>query len=153
LTGKSDFTEEEWKAVLEGPPSAGVLVATAQRGGSFRESLSMAKAYVEARQRHGGSELLDEITAARPEIDHTRFATVGELKQHCLQNISDALGVLGAKATPDEVDDYKGFVKSLAERVAEAHREGPLGLSGERVSDAEREALEEIANAVDAPAP
>ncbi len=72
MTAKSDFTEEQWKTLLQGPPSAGLLVATAQRGGTFRESLSMAKAYVEARQRHGGSELLDEITAAKPEIDHTR---------------------------------------------------------------------------------
>ncbi len=152
MTAKSDFTEEEWKTVLQGPPSAGLLVATAQRGGTFRESLSMAKAYVEARQRHGGSELLDEITAAKPEIDHTRFGTVEELKQHCLQNITDAVGVLAAKGSPEEVDDYRGFVKSLAEHVAEAHREGLLGLSGERVSDAEREALEEIAKALDAPA-
>jgi hypothetical protein len=40
---------------------------TAQRGGSFREAIAMGKAYVEAREQHGKSELLDEIVAAKPE--------------------------------------------------------------------------------------
>jgi hypothetical protein len=148
MTGKSDFSPEEWKTVLEGPPSAGLLVAAAQRGGTFRESFSIAKSYAEARKQAGESELLDEITAAKPEIDHTRFHTADELKQHCLENLRQALGVLEGKATPEEVAEYKQFVKSLAEHVAEAHREGFLGLSGERVSEAERAAVAEISEAL-----
>src|SRR6185503_14777524 len=58
MTGKADFTEEEWKDVLQGPPTAGMMVAMAQRGGTFRETISMAKAYGEARKEHGQSELL-----------------------------------------------------------------------------------------------
>ena len=53
--------------------------------------------------------------------------------------------MLEAKAEPGEVEEYKRFILGLAERVAEAHREGFMGLSGERVSDAERAAVEEIA--------
>jgi len=73
MTGKADFTPQEWELVLEGPPSAGMIVVTAQRGGTIRETLAIAKAYVEARQQHGESELLDEIVAAKPEVDHTRY--------------------------------------------------------------------------------
>ena len=47
MTGKADFTQEEWDLILEGPPSAGIIVATSQRGGTFRESIAMGKAYVE----------------------------------------------------------------------------------------------------------
>jgi len=50
MTGKADFTPEEWELILAGPPSAGMIVVTAQRGGSFREAIAMAKAYVEARK-------------------------------------------------------------------------------------------------------
>ena len=50
MTAEGDFTEQEWKLVLQGPPSAGMIVITAQRGGSLRESFSMAKAYGEARK-------------------------------------------------------------------------------------------------------
>ena len=67
MTGKADFTEDQWKLVLEAPPSAGLIVVTAQKGGTFRETIAIAKAYAEARQEHGESELLDEITAAKPE--------------------------------------------------------------------------------------
>jgi len=139
MTGRADFTEEEWELVLEGPPSAGMIVVTAQRGGTFRESIAMAKAYVEARREHGESELLDEIVAAKPERDHTRYHSVEELKQHGLQHLREAVELLERKATAEEVEDYRRFVLTLADRVAKAHREG-----GEAVSDAERAAIEEI---------
>jgi len=139
MTGRAAFTEEEWELVLEGPPSAGMIVVTAQRGGSFRESIAMAKAYVEARQHHGGSELLDEIVAAKPERDHTRYHSVEELRQHGQQHLRDAVELLERKATAEEVAAYRRFVLTLAEKVANAHREG-----GETVSDAERTAIEEI---------
>jgi hypothetical protein len=148
MTGKADFTDEEWEQILQGPPTAGLIVITAQRGGSFRESFSMAKAYGEARRQHGDSELLDTIASTKPEVDHTRYHSPEELKEHGLGHLRDAVALLERKATPEEVEDYKRFVINLAQRVAEAHKEGFLGLSGERVSDAEREAIEEIAGAL-----
>ena len=145
MTGKADFTAEEWKVVLEGPPSAGMVIATAQRGGTFRESMSIAKAYTEARKQHGESQLLDEIVTAKPELDHTHYHSVAEVREHSLQHLRDALALLAEKATPEEVEDYKQFVLNLAQKVAAAHREGFLGLSGEPVSDAEQAAVDEIA--------
>ena len=101
MTGKADFTEDEWKLVLEGPPTAGMIVATAQRGGTFREALAIGKTYGEARKEHGESELLDEIVAAKPEVDRTRFHSPEELKEHGLQLLRDAVAVVERKATPD----------------------------------------------------
>src|SRR6266480_2189358 len=144
MTAKADFSEDEWKVVLEAPPSAGLIVIASDRGGSIRESFSMAKAYAEARQQHGESELLDEIVSAKPETDHTRFHSKEELKEHSLQNIRDAIELLKAKAGDEEVEEYRKFILGLAERVAEARKEGFLGLSGDRVSDDERAAISEI---------
>ena len=143
MTSKSDFTAEEWQVILEAPPSAGLIVVTAQRGGSFRESIAMAKAYVEARQHHGESELLDEIVAAKPERDHTHYHSPEELKQHGLQHLRDAITLLGSKATPQEVDEYRQFVITLAHKVAAAHRE-----HGQDVSDSEQAAIDEITGAL-----
>ena len=148
MTGKASFTPEEWTLILEGPPSAGLIVVTAQRGGSFRESIAMAKAYIEARKHHGESELLDEIVAAKPEHDHTRYHSAEELKQAGLGHLRDAVGLLESKATPEEVEDYRRFVLTLADKVASAHREG-----GQAVSDAERAAIKEIAGALGTVAP
>jgi hypothetical protein len=146
MTGKADFTPEEWDLVLEGPPSAGMIVVTAQRGGTIRETFAIAKAYVDARQDHGQSELLDEVVSAKPEIDHTRYHSPDELKQAGLQHLRDAVALLQGKATPQEVDQYRRFVVTLAEKVANAHREGGTG-----VSEAERAAIEEIAATLDSP--
>jgi hypothetical protein len=148
MTGKADFSSEEWDVVLKGPPIAGMIVITAQRGGTFRESFSMAKSYGEARQQHGESELLDEIASTKPELDRTRYHSPEELKEHGLQHLREAVELLERKAAPDEVDEYKRFVLTLADRVADAHKEGFLGLSGERVSEAERAAVAEIAEAL-----
>ena len=144
MTGKSDFTDEEWKLVLEAPPSAGLIVIASDRGGSVRESFSMAKAYTEARKDHGESELLDELVNAKPEMDHTRYHSPEELKEGSIKHIRDAVALLQQKATPEEVDEYKKFIVALANRVADARREGFLGLSGERVSDEEKAAIAEV---------
>ena len=148
MTAKADFTPEEWQIVLEGPPSAGMIVVTAQRGGTFRETIAMAKAYVEARKQHGESELLDEIVSAKPEIDHTRYRSAEELKENGLQHLRDAVELLERKATPQELEDYRRFVLTLADKVATAHREG-----GESISPAEQGAIQEIAATLGAAAP
>src|SRR5271165_7036451 len=142
MTTEADFTEQEWKQVLEGPTSAGMIVITAQRGGTFRETVSMAKAYAEARQQHGQSELLDGIVAAKPAIDHTHSHSPEELKEHYLSNVRDAVALLDGKATPEELDQYKSFIVHLAEKVAGAHRES--GRDGDPVSDTEKAAIATI---------
>jgi hypothetical protein len=129
VTGSADFTAEEWDVVREGPTSAGMIVSTAQRGGTFREVLAMAKAYAEARQEHGDSALLDELVSSKPEMDRTKSHSAEELKEHGLQRIREAVALLEQKATPAETDDYRRFVKSLAQRVAGAKSEGDEAVS------------------------
>lgn len=148
MTNRADFTEEEWTVVLEGPPSAGLIVITASHGGTFRETFAMSKAYAEARRQHGESELLDAIVDARPKMDHTRYQSPVELKQHGLQHLRDAVSLLERKATPEELEEYRKFVLGLAERVAAAHRE-----DGVEVSRLERQALDEIAASLGASEP
>ena len=143
MTSKTDFTAEEWQLILEAPPSAGMIVVTAQRGGSFRETIAMAKAYAEARQQHGKSKLLDDIVAAKPERDHTHFHSFEELKQHGLQHLRDSIALLRSKATPEEVDEYRRFIVTLSQKVAAAHRE-----HGQDVSELEQAAIDEITEAL-----
>jgi hypothetical protein len=143
MTGKADFTEQEWETVLEGPTSAGLIVSTAQRGGSFRESFSLAKAYAEARTATGASDLMDEIAHSKPKVDRARQGSVEDLKRHHLDIIREAVTLLAAKASPEELEDYRRFTLSLAERVARAKEE-----SEEPVSEAERAAIDEISTAL-----
>jgi hypothetical protein len=144
MTSKSDFTSEEWKLILEAPPSAAMIVVTAQRGGSFRETIAMAKAYVEARQQHGNSQLLDDIVAAKPERDHAHAHSPEELKQHGLEHLRASVALLQSKASPEEVDEYRRFIVNLSGHVAAAHRE-----HGQDVSEAEQAAINDITEALD----
>ena len=143
MTTKAAFSPEEWKVVLEGPPAAGMIVITAARGGMFRETVAMSKAYAEARAEHGDSELLDEIVAAKPQTDHTRYHSAEELRDHGLKHLRDAVTLVDSKATTQERDDYRRFVLTLAGKVAAAHKEG-----GQSVSPAEAEAIQQITAAL-----
>ena len=143
MTTKAAFAPGEWTVVLEGPPTAGMIVVTAAHGGTFRETFAMSKAYAEARAEHGESELLDEVVSAKPKVDHTRYHSAEELKDHGLGRLRDAIGLLESKATAEECDDYRHFVVTLANKVAAAHRE-----HGEKVSPAEAAALEQITAAL-----
>jgi hypothetical protein len=143
MTGKADFTEQEWDTVAMGPTSAGMIVITAHSGGSIKETFAIGKAYAEARKQHGESALLDELVSTKPGVDHTHYHSPQELREHGLQRLRDAVALLQSKATPDELEDYRSFVLSLAERVANAHEE-----HGVRVSDSEQAAIDEIAAAV-----
>ncbi|HEY5277443.1 MAG TPA: hypothetical protein VIK38_13110, partial [Coriobacteriia bacterium] len=120
MTGKADFTGEEWETVLHGPPAAGLIVITAQRGGVLRETLALTQSYADARKQHGQSELLDEIVSAKPALDHTHYHSAEELKETGLQHLHAAIELLEQKATTDDVDAYKRFVVDLAGRVANA---------------------------------
>jgi hypothetical protein len=143
MTTKAAFTPDEWKEVLVGPTSAGMIVITAARGGMFRETIAMTKAYTEARAQHGASELLDDIVATKPELDHTRYHSPEELKENGLAHIRGAVSLVEGKATAAELDDYRRFVLALAGKVASAHREG-----GQDVSPAETEAIQQITAAL-----
>jgi hypothetical protein len=142
MTGKSAFTTEEWKLIREGPPLAGLMVITAEGGGTFRETFAMARAYTDAREQHGESELLDELVAAGPERG-PRYHSSAEVREQGLQLLRDAADVLRRKAAPEEVEDYRKFVISLAEKVAAAHKE-----EGEPVSERERAAIDEISTSL-----
>jgi hypothetical protein len=143
MTDRAAFTDDEWNAVLEGPPSAGMIVVTAGRGGTIRETFAIGKAYVEARKLHGESQLLDEIVTAKPQLDHTRYHSYDEIKQHGLEHIQAAVAALQSKATPEELDGYRRFVVMLADMVASAHRE-----DGVAISDPEKAAIAEITTAL-----
>jgi hypothetical protein len=145
VTDKAAFTDEEWETIIEAPPGAGMLVVLASKGGSIRESFSMAKAYTEARQQHGQSELLDEIASTKPKLDRSHHGSPEELEANALGHVREAVATLEAKATPDEVDQYRRFVGSVLQHVAEAHREGD-----QQVSDAEQAAMDKVTQALGA---
>ena len=145
MTSKAAFSPSEWQLVLEGPPSAGLLVIAASHGGTFRETIAMTKAYAEARAQHGESELLDEIVAEKPRMERGKVHNPEELRDQGLACLENVTALLEDKATVEERDDYQRFVLTVANKVAAAHREG-----GQLRSPAEEQAILDITTALDA---
>jgi len=143
MTTKTAFSEAEWKLVTEAPTSAGLIVITASKGGTFRETFAMSKTYAEARSQHGQSELLDEIVGSKPKVDRGHSHSPDELKANGLQHVRDAMTLLASKATEQEVEDYRKFVLAVANRVAAAHDE-----HGQAVSSEETAAIRDIESAL-----
>jgi len=137
MTSKADFTDEEWELVRAGPPTAGMITLLASSGGTFRETWALAKTFAEARQQQGDSDLLDALVAEKPEMK--RYHSAEEAENEGLSRLSQAVALLGQKATADEVESYKRFTLSVAERVAEAHKE-----HGAQVSPEEHAAIAKI---------
>jgi hypothetical protein len=145
MTGKPAFTPEEWETIAHAPPTAALIVITAQRGGVFRETLALTQSYAEARKLHGQSELLDEVVSGRPALDHSHYHSPEELKEAGLKHLQEAVALLDAKATAEEANAYRRFVLDLATKVANAHRE-----HGQSISEAEQAALDQISSSLGA---
>ena len=99
MTTKSEFNGEEWERVSRAPALAGVMVALADRGGSFRESLALGKAYAAAK-RDGGSELLEELVASPPSLNRESIGQPDQVPEQ----IGEAVKLVEEKATPEEAE-------------------------------------------------
>jgi hypothetical protein len=146
MTTKSDFNADEWATLAEAPLLAGLRLVTAERGGTLRESLSVGRAYAEARREHGKSPLLDELVASPPTLDPSQLREgAGDIATVAGNRIREAAGIADAKAAPDDAKAYREFIFSVAETVANANREGGFaGIGGKPVSEREQAALDEI---------
>lgn len=155
MTKKAEFNADEWSKIVQGPLLAGMRVATAERGGTIRESIAMGRAYTEARRRQGESELLDELVASPPALDPSLAPQGGgDLGALVTQRLREAAGVVEAKGTPEEAEAYKSFVLTIAQAVAGASKEGGfLGVGGKQVSPAEQAAIDELAGVLGTQAP
>jgi hypothetical protein len=82
----------------------------------------------------------------KPKLDHTRYRSLDELREHALGHLRDAVALLEGKVTSQELDEYKRFIINLADEVAHAHREH--GRGGDAVSASEQAATAAIAAAL-----
>jgi hypothetical protein len=140
MTTKADFNADEWERLAQAPAFAGLMVILGDRGGSFRESIALGKAYAAAR-RDGGSELLEQVVASPPHVD-PKSITPDQLPER----IREAIRIVGQKATPEEAEEYRQFILRVADAVAHAHKEGGvLGIGGKEVSEQEQAVLDELA--------
>jgi hypothetical protein len=118
MSGKADFTEDEWKELQRGVTGAGMLVSTAHRDftDSFGEASTVAKQL--AAHREDESQLVRELAGTHG-AGFGLVASPKEVVEGTIKALGAAVAVLGEKA-PDELEAYRGLVLDVATAVAEA---------------------------------
>jgi len=146
MTKKAEFNAEEWTQVVGAPLLAAMRVIAADKGGSVRETVAVARGYAEAKASHEG-EFMSALLAEAPGKQVSgKGRSREDAASETMTALRQAIRILDRVATEDEVVEYKRFVFSLAETAARAHKEGGfLGVGGTEVSEAEQAALDEIA--------
>jgi hypothetical protein len=157
MATKRDFSVEEWHTLRNAPHLVVMAVASAGASGLFgslKEAIAPAGAIIEALK--GDNALLkdichkDEIRAAVDEIkEETRSTDFDSLRatlrDAAIRHARSALTILKEKGRPEDVKAYGDFLMTLADRVANAAKEGSfLGFGGERFSEPERALLAEL---------
>lgn len=151
MTKKADFNAEEWSLISTAPAIAGMIVATAERGGTLRESVSIGRVYGTARRETGESELVAELAGTMPDLKLAEFRSAEEVRTGGAQKLREAVALVEQKGTSEEADAYRRFIVELARQVAESHKEGGfIGIGGKPVSDREALAIDEVRAAVGA---
>src|ERR1035441_4967081 len=97
MTAKAAFSPEEWKMVLEGPPSAGMIVVTAARGCTEVKHLRDAVALLQTKAtteelddyRRFVVALASKVAAAHKEEGQS----VSPAEAEAIQEITVALGI------------------------------------------------------------
>lgn len=159
MAGKTDFTAEEWKTLLESVMMAALAVTAADPSGlwgTLKESMATAKAVIGAKHDASATELIKALAgefetgegraAARDGL-RTQLSgkTPAEIVSKSLEILKQAAALVSAKS-PGDAPAYKAWLQHISQSVAEAASEGGfLGFGGVQVSDAEKATLAQIA--------
>lgn len=163
MADKSTFAPDEWKHVLGGVMLAGMAVTMADQSGLWgmlKEGMASTGAMLDARNDPDSSGLVQAVIAdfqtsegrsvAREEIKSVLAGATSstDAQAKAVDALKNVAMLLDTKA-PADASAFKSWLQAIGERTANAANEGGfLGFGGAAVSDAEKAALEQIAQAL-----
>lgn len=158
MAKQDSFSTDEWALLRLAPMFVASGTAAADPSGLFaslKESLAGARGVAEAYQANNGLELFGALAADRslPGMPDPK-SLLGEgpreqqmlnFKQAVLDKARAAMELVQRKASPAEAEAYRAMLVGVAEKAAEASKEGGfLGFGGVRVSDKEQAFIAEV---------
>lgn len=165
MAGKASFTPEEWARVMASPIVTGMAITAADPSGLWgliKEGATSGWALLQAKQDANANALVKAVaeefatSEGRSLVRNllqalTSGAQPGDLKRKAVEELRAVSAIVDAK-TPIDAPAFKGWLRSIAQKAAEAGNEGGfLGFGGVAVSQAERATLAEIATALSSP--
>ncbi len=169
MTAVANYTQEETEKMMVAP----MLVSMYVMGASVSGPIGLVKemmAGVETAMQAGRDAPVDSMLRAlfseenmKAQQDkmqqETKESTQGaqnmdQAKAKMTADLQVAMGIVNAKASAEDAAAYKALMLKVAEKVANAAKEGGfMGIGGVLVNDAEKQAIAEITAALDNPAP
>lgn len=164
MSDKSNFTPEEWQALMESMMMAGIAVSAADPSGLWgllKESFAGSSALASAKTDPKTNPLIKAMVTDFETPEGRSIARDGvkgklgslkppEVKAKCIETLAKAAAVVDAKAPPEDAAALKTWLRQISQHVAEAATEGGnmFGFGGTKVSDAEKATLDEISGAL-----
>ncbi len=158
MATKDTFTAEEWTLLRIAPSLVGAGVSASDPSGIFgalKEAAAGTSEMIEALRQGSklelfGAMLADKSFPGMPDMramvgEGNREQQMANLKAAVLERVREAVKLVEGKATPEEARAYKQMVMTVAEKAANAAKEGGfLGFGGVRVSSAEQSFINEV---------
>ena len=163
MTGKTNFTPDEWKVLLQSVMAAGIAITAAEPNGLWgllKESFAGGTELAKVKTDPGANALIKAVvddfntTEGSAARDGLKAKFKGnkraQIKDKCIETLRESAAIVDAKA-PGDAATYKGWLQQISQHVAEASKEGGfLGIGGVPVSEAEKATLTEISTALKA---
>ena len=163
MTGKADFTDEEWTRLKRAPFVAGMAISLSDPGGPIelaKETAAALRTVTGAAEQGGRGELVaaiaSEVAAEAKERKNplSGFRPKGALAgQEILEELTAVNEIVSAKANADDAQAYRDWLKDAAREAADAAKEGGFfGFHAVRVSEGEQRMLDKLGQALAPPA-
>lgn len=156
----ANFSPEDWALVRSSPLLAGLLVTLSDLRtgpiGILKEGFAPSQALIEAGQGAANpivASVVESIkeTAKKGERLKPPFEVSGKTPEQLKADVAATLkripAVLEGKVPAEQAAEFKRWLVTIADKVANAGKEGGFfGFGGERVSAAESTAIKELAS-------
>jgi hypothetical protein len=155
MATKADFTAEEWNQIRRAPFMAGLAVVAASPSGPFgvvKELFAVGKMLGEVKLQGTSNDLIKalvaDIEAGAKDLSapaELKGKTPEQVKSYAIESLRQVAALIDKKTKPDEAQGFKQWLVSVAQKVAEAAKEGGfLGFGGTRVSEEEAATIKEL---------
>jgi hypothetical protein len=162
MANKTSFTPDEWTKIMESVMLSGMAVTAADPSGLIgvlKESMATGRSLLDAKASPEANELIRAVATdfttseGRQAVREGLKAKLlgggaGDVGKRSISALREVSSLLDSKA-PDDAPGFKTWLQQIATGTAEAASEGGfLGFGGVRVSEAEKAAIGELANAL-----
>jgi hypothetical protein len=163
------FTEDELFHLTNAPYLVGSAMVFAEGSGlgTIKELYANAKAFLNGAKKFSDNSVITSIlpqmedakavreetkkfqSKAKEDFRARGIKSKEDMKAYADEELQTALATLAAKANDTEASQYKEWILSIAENVANAAKEGGfLGFGGERISEGEKEFYSKVASSM-----